>query len=102
MILSVNSDEFNYDLQCGLPIPSASVFARDPEVKEETLWHGEKRRPGSTLLERRVGSVWIVNHDSVRISYPAILSQSESVLPQLQEPHLYPELSSLRHEMQKL
>jgi predicted ATPase len=55
-ILSVNTDEFNYELQCGLPIPSTSVFARDPEVKEETVWHGEKRRPGITLLERKVGS----------------------------------------------
>ena len=34
-----------------------------------------------------------------RLCYPLVLSQSESVLSQLHEPHLYPELSSLREMM---
>lgn len=101
LILSVNTDNFNYEFQCGLPIPLTTAFGRDPEIKEEYVWHGDKRRPSNTLLERKAGSAWIVNQDGIRVSYPTSLSQSESVLAQLQEPHLYPELSSLSHEMKQ-
>jgi len=101
LILSVHTDDFNYEFQCGLPIPSSSAFNLDPEIKEEYVWHGNQRRPGTTLLERKVGSTWVVNQDGVRVSYPTRLSQTESVLAQLQEPHLYPELSSLTLEMKQ-
>jgi len=79
-------------------IPS-SAFDLDPEVKEEYVWHGQQRRPGSTLLTRKAGSTWVTRPDGEKITYPASLSISESVLSQLHEPHLYPELSALRHEM---
>ncbi len=101
LALSVRTETFGYEFQCGLPIPSQSAFGRDPEVKEEYVWHGTKRRPSTTLLDRKANTTWLVNHDGARVAYPASLSQSESVLAQLQEPHLYPELSSLRHEMKQ-
>lgn len=59
------------------------------------------KRPSNTLLERQVGSAWITNQEGKRVTYPVSLSQSESVLSQLQEPHLYPELSSLSNEIKK-
>lgn len=101
LILSVQTDHFSYEIACGLPSSSSSVFSLDPLVKEEYVWFGEMRRPSNTLLERQVGSAWIVNQVGDRVAYPLSLSQSESVLSQLQEPHLYPELSALNIEIRK-
>lgn len=101
LILSIQTDNFSYELVCGLSSPSLSVFGLDPLVKEEHVWFGKVRRPSNTLLERQVGSAWIINQEGKRVAYPVSLSQSESVLSQLQEPHLYPELSSLSNEIRK-
>jgi len=101
LILKIETEHFSYELACGLSPPSLSVFGLDPQVKEEYVWVGEKRRPSNTLLERKVGSAWMVNEFGKRITYPLHLSQSESVLSQLQEPHLYPELSALCCDIKK-
>lgn len=99
LTLSIESDNYNYEIACGLPKPSNSAFALDPLVKEEYVWFGEVRRPSNTFLERKTGTAWITNQQNKKITYPVALSQSESVLSQLQEPHLYPELSILSHDM---
>jgi predicted ATPase len=101
LVLSIQTDVFSYEIACGFPTPSLSRFTLDPLVKAEYVWVGEARRPSNTLLERQAGSAWIVNQDNERVTYPVILSQSESVLSQLQEPHLYPELSTLSNEIKK-
>lgn len=92
MILTIETNDFNYELACGLPIPSLSMFALDPEVKSEQVWVGNTRRPSTTLLERQGASAWIMNQDGQRTTYPVGLSHSESILSQIQDPHLYPEL----------
>ena len=97
--LGVATEDFSYEIACGLPIPSRSVFALDPEVKEEFVWHGTSRRAGNTLLERKNATARIRNDQGGIAEYPLALSASESVLSQLQEPHLYPELWALRGEM---
>jgi predicted ATPase len=101
LTLSVQLDELQYEIACGLPTPSSSMFALDPEVKAEYVWFGETKRPSSTLVERKNNSTWMMSQDGVRIPYPASLSQSESVLSQLQEPHLHPELFFLSQEIKK-
>lgn len=101
LTLTIQTDDFSYELVCGLPQPSLSVFSLDPLVKEEYVWLGEVRRPSTTLLERQIGSAWITNQSGKRVAYPLSLTQSESVLSQLQEPHLYPELSALNMEIRK-
>lgn len=102
MDFSVKTDNFSYELSCGLPpgIPPSS-FDLDPEIKEEYVWYGDAKRKSNIFLERKAGSTWIKNEEGKTITYPLSLSQSESVLSQLHEPHLYPELSSLREEMKR-
>lgn len=51
LILSIQTDDFNYEIACGLPTPSLSKFTLDPEVKTEHVWFGETRRPGTTLSD---------------------------------------------------
>lgn len=103
LILTIQADDYSYEIACGLPPPSKpyTVFNLDPLVKEEYVWYGEKRRPSNTILERQVGTAWVTNIDGQRVAYPVKLLQSESVLAQLQEPHLYPELSTLSNEIKK-
>lgn len=98
--LGVVTDNFSYSLSCGVPPGKPpSMFNLDPEVKEEFVWHGAVRRPGSTILERKNNSAFLVDEVGNRQSYPFCLSSNESVLSQLQEPHLYPELSALALEL---
>src|SRR5688572_15639404 len=52
LILGIQIDHYNYEIVCGLPKPSPSMFSLDPEVKAEYVWCGEHRRPCNTLIER--------------------------------------------------
>lgn len=102
--LGVTVSELRYEMQCGLPKPTSgatgdqpTLFALDPQVKEESVVFrdGRKRVP---LLERGSSSVWARDSEGRRVHYPMALSESESVLAQLSEPHRFPQLSALRQE----
>lgn len=99
IVISVVTEEFSYELRCGLPTPRVTMFSHDPEVKEEYVWHGGIRRTSNTLFQRDRSGCWIRDRDARRIPYSGELGKNESVLSQLREPHLYPELSLLRAEM---
>lgn len=99
MGLGVKTDTFNYDLVCGLPKPSRSAFDLDPEVKEERVWMESPRGMKVTFFERNSERAWILDRDEKLSDYSGELQPTESVLSQLREPHLYPELSALRAEM---
>jgi predicted ATPase len=109
MILGVKTDTFNYEMSCGLPklqgpIPAGqfrSAFSMDPEVKEEHVW---MEAPGGlkvTFFQRGPKGAWILDSDERLTDYSGELQPTESVLSQLREPHLYPELSALRTEMSR-
>jgi len=100
--LAAYSDGFNYEVTLGLPEPrKATAFPTDPEVKEEYVWCGLKRRPGSTYFERTLSGTWVMDQAGKRVSYSGNLKASEPVLAQLREPHLYPELSILGRGLQE-
>jgi len=96
MSLGFRSDDFTFQLTCGFPPPSPSLFCYDPEIKEEAIWCGQKRKPTTTLLERAGNFAWIRDIDGHRIEYPLMLSENESILSQLREPHRFPELFRIR------
>jgi predicted ATPase len=98
LVLSVRFEQFSYHLECGLPVPGMSLFHLDPEVKEERIyWHEGRKK--SQLLGRKNMSVWARNGEGQRVEYPIMVSQSESVLAEIREPHRFPELSMLRQEI---
>ncbi len=99
MGLGVKTDTFNYDLVCGLPKPYRSAFDLDPEVKEERVWMEGSRGMKVTFFERNSERAWILDREERLADYSGELLPTESVLSQLREPHLYPELSALRAEM---
>jgi predicted ATPase len=102
MTLGIKTDPFSYELVCGLPKQSSgekSSFSLDPEVKEERVWMDAPHGLKVTFFERSPKGAWILDNDERLADYSGELLPTESVLSQLREPHLYPELSSLRTEM---
>lgn len=95
-------DTFSYQLCAGIPIPvPGSMFILDPEVKEEYIWFGYGRRPSNTYMERLGNSAFIYSEAQERSIYPFGISSGESILSQLKEPHLYPELYSVASELRQ-
>lgn len=65
MRLGFGGDDFGYSLSLGLPTPSRSAFALDPQIKRECIWAGPVYRPASLLVDRngpmvrvREGRAW--------------------------------------------
>ncbi len=104
MSLGIKTDTFSYELICGLPKQSSgekSAFSLDPEVKEERVWMDAPHGLKVTFFERSPKGAWILDNEERLADYSGELLPTESVLSQLREPHLYPELSSLRAEMSR-
>lgn len=56
--LGLASDNFSFAMDLGLPQAGReSMFARDPEIKVESVWHGPLLRPATLLAERRGAAV---------------------------------------------
>src|SRR5215471_8562722 len=53
LCLGFAGDQFGYATDLGLPTPSKSAFAHDPEIKRECIWSGEVLRPAALLVDRR-------------------------------------------------
>ena len=52
-------------------------------------------------VKRDGPSAWLRNAEGNMITYPFAVSKHESVLSQIIDPHLYPEISTLRNEILK-
>jgi predicted ATPase len=50
--LGFAGDDFSYAISLGLPEPSTSAFALDPQIKKECIWAGPLYRPASLLVQR--------------------------------------------------
>jgi predicted ATPase len=50
--LGFAGETFGYSIELGLPTPSASAFALDPEIKRECIWSGPSPRPAAMLVDR--------------------------------------------------
>jgi predicted ATPase len=99
LTLRVHFDDYQYELRCGLPTPPGFVtreeqshFLLDPEVKEEYLSFDYNGRP-LRLMEREQNTAWARDDEGRRVTFPLAFSTSDSVLANLREPHLYPQLS---------
>ncbi|WP_085598107.1 MULTISPECIES: AAA family ATPase [unclassified Pseudomonas] len=65
--LGFSGEDFGYAIALGLPEPSRSAFALDPQIKKECIWSGHFYRPASLLVDRdgpliraRQGRAWDV------------------------------------------
>ncbi len=102
VVLGFAGEEFEYELQLGLPSPNehalGTKFMLDPRVKEEYIWLSSGKRQVQ-MLKRDEPSAWLRDSEGRMITYPFKISKHESVLSQIIDPHLYPEISTLRSEI---
>lgn len=103
--LEVDLSGLRYAIEFGIVPPTSgsdrdepSMFNFDPDVKVETVQVPEGRKR-IVLMERKGPTVWARDVDGVRLTFPFALWSSESVLPQITEPHRLPILSDLRQQL---
>jgi predicted ATPase len=97
--IGFENEDYGYEIQIGLAAPNehalATMFTLDPRVKEEYLWPSKTGRR-VLMLKRDEPSAWLRDAEGNMVTFPFKIAKSESVLSQIIEPHLYPEISSLR------
>jgi predicted ATPase len=102
VVLGFVAQDFEYEIQVGLPSFNehalGTMFTLDPRVKEEYIWPSETKRR-LHMLKRDEPSAWLRNAEGSMVTYPYKISKHESVLSQIIDPHLYPEISALRNEI---
>src|SRR5205085_8511015 len=111
VVLGFEAQKFGYELQIGLPSANEhaleTMFKLDPRVKEESIWYisppeankanDAKRRVA--MLKRDEPSAWLRNAEGSMVAYPFKISKHESVLSQIIDPHLYPEICTVRDQI---
>lgn len=97
--LGFAGDDFGYAIDLGLPSPSSSAFALDPEIKTECIWAGPVLRPASLLVERRA---WVVRTRRSDGDWDVLgyeLSAFDSMMSQFADPRNAPEMLMLREQI---
>jgi predicted ATPase len=96
--LGFAGDELSYAIDLGLPSPSSSAFANDPEIKRECIWAGPHLRPASLLVDRRGPLVRIRESREWQVLVQN-LAAFDSLLTQVADPERAPEVLSLREQI---
>jgi predicted ATPase len=94
--LGFASDDFGYAIDLGLPIPSDSMFARDPEIKRECIWSGPVLRPATLLVDRKGPLVQVRSNDGEWESIASNLSTFDSLFTRIADPARAPEVLTVR------
>ncbi len=97
--LGFASEDFGYAIDLGLPVASSSMFDLDPEIKGEAVWTGPVLRPATTLVDRHGPAVRVRGDDGGWQPHEHQLRTFESVLSEIADPRLAPELLALRERM---
>jgi predicted ATPase len=96
--LGFGGDDLSYAIDLGLPSPSSSAFANDPEIKRECIWGGPKPRPASLLIDRR-GSLVRGREGRQWQVLTQHLASFDSLFTQVADPQRAPEVLALREEI---
>ena len=93
--LGFAGEAFGYAIDLGLPVPSLSAFALDPEIKREAIWSGPFLRPSNLLVDRRGAMVRVRDGRGWRVVSDR-LNAYESMYAQIADPVGAPEVLNLR------
>lgn len=95
--LGFSGDEFGYAVDFGHPVPvRGSLFALDPEIKRECTWSGPVLRPAALLSDRAGPAVRTRTADGGWHRTQGALRPYDSMLSELADPQLAPDLLHLR------
>jgi predicted ATPase len=92
-------DDLGYLIDLGLPRPSTSAFALDPEIKRECIWHGPVLRPATMLVDRQGPVVKIRKEDGSWNIVTRTLAVFDSMMTHVADPHNAPETLVLRESI---
>ncbi len=93
-----DDETLGYAIDIGLPLPSSSLFAQDPEIKTEHVWVGPLLRPAATLARRDRALLELKADDGWRrVERP--LPAWASVVAEHVDPQGAPELVALREQV---
>ena len=81
--LGFAGDEFGYAIDLGLPAPSSSAFAHDPEIKRESVWSGPILRPSALLVDRQGAVVLTRSESNQRIPITRHLATFRGGVPRI-------------------
>ena len=97
LMLGYATDALGYLVDLGLPQPSETLFARDPQVKRELIFAGPLAR-GAAVLVERTNTVVRVRDDGWRVLEPGI-GPFESILSEAPGAEAAPEILGVRREV---
>lgn len=97
--LGFAGDGFGYAVDFGLPTPSSSMFALDPEIKSEAVFSGAVLRPATALTERHGSTVRLRDLRGEWRAHDHRLRPTDSMLSEFADPEAAPELLSLRESI---
>lgn len=97
--LGFSGDEFGYAMDLGLPVPSATRFNLDPEVKRECVWTGPVLRPATLLADRHNGTVRTRDESGAWSGELQPIRSSDSMLSEFADPRRAPELLVIRERI---
>src|SRR5262245_22156992 len=90
--LGFSGTDYGYAIDLGLPIPSGSEFSRDPEIKAESQWTGERLGRANVFAARNGPSVRIRNGAGDWRQTFADLAPFDSMMTHCSDPREAPEL----------
>jgi predicted ATPase len=89
-------DEVGYAIDIGLPIPYASAFSRDPEIKRECIFAAPLYRRAGVLIDRRNALAISRAGGGEGSTLSSRLLTFESMLSELSDPRRAPEVTRIR------
>ncbi len=93
--LGFSGDDFGYAISLGLPKPSTSAFALDPEIKRECIWAGSAYRPASALIDRDSSIIKSRSNRKWEVLVKHV-NTFESIFTHISDPIRTPEVVRLR------
>lgn len=102
--LGFGGDTYGYSVDLGyapqLKPPLATMFKLDPHIKRECVWHGPTYRKAASLVDRRNNFVWLsTTKDEEPVMLTQHLSDTDSMLASIADPHRAPEMLSVREAL---
>lgn len=97
--LGFAGSELNYCIDLGIPTPSNSAFALDPEIKRECIWAGPHFRPAALLVDRRGPVVQTRDKDGEWAVIASNLATFDSMLTRVADAERAPEVLTVREQI---
>lgn len=96
--LGYAGEDFGYSISMGLPAPSKSAFALDPEIKRECIWSGPEYKPERMLVDR-TGPLVRARTDKGWKTLAEGLRLFETIFVQIADPDRTPEVLLVRESI---